>query len=98
GPTESGVASGVANVTLQLGAALGLAVLASVSATHSKSLLAGGASLPAALTGGYHLAFLIGAGCLGAGVVLTSTLLRSPKSRPTPPADERRGSETPAAV
>ena len=76
GPTDSGVASGLANVTLQLGAALGLAVLASFSTLRTSHLLAAGASLPAALTGGYHVAFLIGAGCLAAGTVLASALLR----------------------
>src|SRR5205085_8501121 len=35
GPRDSGVASGLANVTLQLGAALGLAVLASVSTSRT---------------------------------------------------------------
>src|SRR6266540_5868086 len=93
GPSDSGVASGLANVTLQLGAALGLAVLASVSSTRSSNLLANGVSTPAALTSGYHLAFLIGAGCLVAGIAIAGTLLR-----PTPPpALVRRGTRSSAA-
>src|SRR5205807_6202619 len=72
GPGDAGVASGLANVTLQLGAALGLAVLASVSATRTGHLLARGATTPAALTGGYHGAFLIGPACLAVGIVLAS--------------------------
>jgi Major Facilitator Superfamily len=75
GPTESGVASGLANVTLQLGAALGLAVLASVSTLRTSHALAGGASNAAALTSGYHVAFLIAAGCVALAVVLAATLL-----------------------
>ncbi|MFL5799877.1 MAG: MFS transporter [Actinomycetota bacterium] len=89
GPSEAGTASGLANVTLQLGAALGLAVLASVSTTHTSNLLASGVSRLAALTGGYHLAFLIGAGCLGAGIVISGTLLR-----PTPPVRAARPQST----
>ncbi len=93
GPSDSGAASGLANVTLQLGAALGLAVLASVSSTRSSNLLANGVSTPAALTSGYHLAFLIGAGCLVAGIAIAGTLLR-----PTPPpALVRRGTRSSAA-
>ena len=75
GPTDSGVASGLANVTLQLGAALGLAVLASVSASRTTHLLATGASSDASLTGGYHIAFLIGAGCIALGAGLIAVLL-----------------------
>jgi EmrB/QacA subfamily drug resistance transporter len=82
GPSDSGVASGLANVTLQLGAALGLAVLASVSTIRTNHLLAGGASRPAALTGGYHLAFLIGAACLATGIVIAAVLLRPTPARP----------------
>src|SRR5438876_9428014 len=77
GPRGAGVASGIANVTLQLGAALGLAVLASVSTAYTSHLLSRGVSSSAALTRGYHVAFLIGAGCLATGVVLAWTLLRS---------------------
>jgi MFS family permease len=84
GPTDSGIASGLANVTLQLGAALGLAVLASVSTIRTQHLHDGGSTTRAALTGGYHVAFLIGAGCLVAGVILASTLLRTKTTRHTP--------------
>src|SRR5438132_2491919 len=76
GPSEAGAASGLANVTLQLGAALGLAVLASISTIRTDHLLAGGTQVRAALTSGYHVAFLIGAGCLAVGVALASALLR----------------------
>ena len=54
---------------------LGLAVLATLSATRSETLVAGGHSTAAALTGGYHLAFLIGALLVAAAVVIGLTVI-----------------------
>jgi MFS family permease len=60
-PEDAGIASGLVNTTQQVGGALGLAVLATLSSTHSSTLLAHGDSAASALTSGYHLAFTIGA-------------------------------------
>src|SRR6266542_1528177 len=60
-PSESGLASGIVNTSFMMGGALGLAVLASLAASTTDSLRAGGDGPLAALTGGYHLAFLVGA-------------------------------------
>jgi EmrB/QacA subfamily drug resistance transporter len=60
-PTEAGLASGVVNTSFMMGGALGLAVLASVAASRTDTLLASGESNAAALTGGYHVAFFVGA-------------------------------------
>ena len=60
-PQDAGLASGLINTTGQVGGALGLAVFATLSSGRTNRLLADGHSLPAALTGGYHLGFWIAA-------------------------------------
>jgi MFS family permease len=71
-PSESGLASGLINTSLQVGGSIGLAVLAGLATTRSQNLLGDGHSTAASLTGGYHLAFLVGAGLvlLGIGVAV----------------------------
>ena len=76
-PTESGLASGIVNTAFMMGGALGLAILASVAASRTSSLQASGESHVAALTGGYHVAFLVGAIFGAVAAVLGGTLLRS---------------------
>jgi len=73
---DAGLASGLVNTTAQVGAALGLAVLATVSATRSESLAKSGKAAADALTGGYHVAFLIGAALVLAAIAVAVAVLR----------------------
>jgi EmrB/QacA subfamily drug resistance transporter len=61
GPGDAGLASGVVNTAFMMGGALGLAILASLAASRTASLEVSGIEGKAALTGGYAVAFLIGA-------------------------------------
>jgi EmrB/QacA subfamily drug resistance transporter len=91
-PQDSGLLSGLINTTQQVGAAVGLAVLATLATERSEELVRDGASGASALTSGYTLAFAIGAGFVIAAVAVAVVLLRSP----APPAEERRRSLEPA--
>jgi EmrB/QacA subfamily drug resistance transporter len=76
-PNEAGLASGIVNTSFMMGGALGLAVLASLAASRTDTLLSSGESHLAALTGGYHLAFLAGGIFALSAAVLGGTLLRA---------------------
>jgi EmrB/QacA subfamily drug resistance transporter len=75
-PEDAGLASGLANTTLQVGAALGLAVLATIATTQTGRLRDAGHSAAAALNGGYHVAYVVGAGLVVAAIVVAVTVLR----------------------
>ncbi len=79
-PEDSGLVSGLVNTTQQVGGALGLSVLASLSTSHSSALQATGNSVASSLTGGYRLAFEIGAIAVTVGLGLAILLVRSPKA------------------
>jgi EmrB/QacA subfamily drug resistance transporter len=82
GTDDAGLASGLFNTTQQIGMATGIALLSTLAASRTEGLLADGQSQPAALTGGYHLAFTVGTGLLVAAFLVAFTVLRQPT--PTP--------------
>ena len=66
---DAGLGSGITNVSQQISGALGLAVLSTVAANHTKGLLADDQASAELLIGGYHVAFLAGAVTIAAGIV-----------------------------
>jgi EmrB/QacA subfamily drug resistance transporter len=67
---DAGLASGLVNTTAQIGGALGLAVLATLSASRSNALRASGDPLSSALTAGYHFAFWVAAALVGCALAI----------------------------
>jgi EmrB/QacA subfamily drug resistance transporter len=77
GQSEAGLASGIVNTSFMMGGALGLAILASVAASHTNHLLATGSPHLAALVGGYRVAFVIGAAFAVLAAGLAARMLRA---------------------
>jgi EmrB/QacA subfamily drug resistance transporter len=85
-PTEAGLASGVVNTSFMMGGAVGLAILASLADSRTRSLADEG--VHASLTAGYHLAFLVGAIFVAIAAALAATLIRAAQPAPMhAPAD-----------
>ncbi|GIF73609.1 MFS transporter [Asanoa siamensis] len=82
-PDDAGLVSGVFNTTQQIGMALGVAVLSTLAAARTDGLLAAGRPAADALTGGYRLAFAVGAGLVAVAFVVALTLLRPSAPRTT---------------
>ena len=77
-PQDAGLASGIINVSVQLFGAIGLATLGTIATDHTKALSTSGHSLASALTGGYHLAYVVAAICVAGGILAAFLVLRPP--------------------
>ena len=74
--SDSGLASGLVNTSVQVGGAIGLAVLATLATERTSGLLADGESNAAALNSGYHLAYLVGAVLVVAAIAVAVWVLQ----------------------
>jgi EmrB/QacA subfamily drug resistance transporter len=79
---DSGLGSGITNVSQQISGALGLAVLSTLAANRTKDLISAHEGLTTSLIGGYHLAFLVAAATITAGIALAFALLRPRHAQP----------------
>src|SRR5204863_1658228 len=72
---DAGLASGLINATTQVGAAVGLAVLATLSATRTAAAARGGATSVVTLTAGYRFGLIVGAALVLAAMVVAATVV-----------------------
>ncbi|MFI5719878.1 MFS transporter [Nocardia sp. NPDC051750] len=84
---DAGLASGLFNTTQQIGMALGVAVLSTLAAARTGTLLGAGVAGAEALTSGYRLAFAVAAGLLTSALVVTLAVLRPAAREPLPKAE-----------
>lgn len=75
-PQDAGLASGLVNTSAQVGGAIGLAVLATLSTSRTETLEAQGKATADALVGGYHLAFWIATGLVLVAIAVAAFVVQ----------------------
>ena len=77
---QAGLASGLVNTSRQVGGGLGLALLITLATQRTTHLIGAGQQVPQALTEGFRLAYLLGAGLAAAAAVITFTSIPRPEA------------------
>jgi EmrB/QacA subfamily drug resistance transporter len=88
-PVDAGLASGIVNTSLQVSAAIGVALFGTLSTDRTRSLLAGGHSQLPALLSGYRLAFTVGAGCVAVALIFALVWFAGTRAKRSPAASGR---------
>ncbi|MCL6091608.1 MAG: MFS transporter [Actinobacteria bacterium] len=76
GAGQAGLASGLVNTSRQVGAGVGLALLATMATQATSAAVGHNVAVPQALTDGFGLAYLVGAGFVALAIVATLALAR----------------------
>jgi EmrB/QacA subfamily drug resistance transporter len=97
-PSDAGLASGLVNTTGQVGGAIGLSILTTVSASRSTTLRESGSGVLDALTGGFHAAFWIATVLILAALATALTVLRPARTAPEPVVEPVEEEPVPAAA
>ncbi|HZQ16293.1 MAG TPA: MFS transporter [Gaiellaceae bacterium] len=83
-PEQAGLASGLVNTSRQVGGAVGIALLISLASQRTSNLIGDNRSVLGAVTDGFRLAYLVGAGLCVAAAACARLLLAdtaAPRSR-----------------
>ncbi|MBV8085736.1 MAG: MFS transporter [Chloroflexi bacterium] len=78
---DAGLASGIINVSQNVAAAFGIAVLGTISSAYSQGLLQSGSDQLTALNSGFQIGFVAAAAAVACALLLTVTLLRTDTTR-----------------
>jgi EmrB/QacA subfamily drug resistance transporter len=96
-PEDSGLASGLVNTTVQVGGAIGLAVLSTLAAERTDGLKAHGHDVLTSLNSGYHLAYIVGGVLAVVAAGVAATVLHT-KAADVPVAEPAQAAELAEAV